>query len=259
MTQKSKNTLLWTPKEESIKGANITRFIKFVNKESGASVSDYSGLYNWSVTEIEQFWEALWKYSGIIHSKSYEKILDERKMPGAKWFEGAELNFAENLLRYRDDKISLISYREDHPVIRLTYKELYTKVAACSAGLKELGVIKNDRVVGFVTNIPETVIAMLAAASLGAVWSSCSPDFGIQGVFDRFNQIQPKILFAIESYQYNGKIIDCTEKIEKITAEISSIERVIKIPHFDDLTSKNTDEIGDGKFIYFIFFQKYRS
>ncbi len=251
MTKKSKNTLLWEPKVESIKDANLTRFIEFVNKKYDTSFSDYYGLYNWSVTEIEKFWEALWKYSGIIHSKSYDKILDERKMPGAKWFDGAELNFAENLLRYRDDEIALISYREDYPVIRLTYIELYTKVAACANGLKKLGVVKNDRVVGFVTNIPETVIAMLAAASLGAVWSSCSPDFGIQGVFDRFNQIQPKILFAIESYHYNGKIIDCTEKIEQITAKISSIERVIKIPHFDDFSSDSVYNENDDKFLYF--------
>ncbi len=251
MTKKSKNTLLWEPKVESIKDANLTRFIEFVNKKYDTSFSDYYGLYNWSVTEIEKFWEALWKYSGIIHSKSYDNILDERKMPGAKWFDGAELNFAENLLRYRDDEIALISYREDYPVIRLTYIELYTKVAACANGLKKLGVVKNDRVVGFVTNIPETVIAMLAAASLGAVWSSCSPDFGIQGVFDRFNQIQPKILFAIESYHYNGKIIDCTEKIEQITAKISSIERVIKIPHFDDFSSDSVYNENDDKFLYF--------
>ncbi len=249
--KKSKSEILWQPNDESIKRANLTRFIEFVNKEYDTSFSDYYGLYNWSIIEIEKFWEALWKYSGIIHSKSYDKILDERKMPGAKWFEGAELNFAENLLHYRDNEIALISYREDHPVIRLTYKELYTKVAACAAGLKKLGVVKGDRVVGFVTNIPETVIAMLATTSMGAVWSSCSPDFGIQGVFDRFNQIQPKILFAIESYQYNGKIIDCTEKIEQITAKISSIEKVIKIPYFDDLSNKNTDEIDEDKFIYF--------
>ncbi|MCH6575587.1 MAG: AMP-binding protein, partial [Bacteroidetes bacterium] len=183
MPKKSKNTLLWNPNKKTVSEANITMFTEFVNREFGTSISNYSGLYNWSVIEIEKFWEALWKYSTIIHSKSYDKILDERKMPGAKWFEGAELNFAENLLRYRDDEIALISYREDHPVIRLTYKELYKKVAACAAGLKKLGVVKNDRVVGFVTNIPETVIAMLAATSLGAVWSSCSPDFGIQGVF----------------------------------------------------------------------------
>ncbi len=251
MTKKSKNTLLWEPSDESIKGANITRFIEFVNKEFGTSVSNYSGLYNWSVTEIEKFWEALWKYSGIIHSKSYDKILDERKMPGAKWFEGAELNFAENLMRYRDDEIALISYREDHPTIKLTYNELYMKVADCAAGLKKMGVAKGDRVVGFVTNIPETVIAMLAATSIGAVWSSCSPDFGIQGVFDRFNQIQPKILFAIESYQYNGKVINCLEKIEQIADRIPTIEKVVKIKHFDDLSTENTSEKDDGKFIYF--------
>ena len=251
MAKKSKNTLLWNPNKKKLSEANITKFIEFVNGEFGTSVSDYSGLYNWSVTEIEKFWETLWKYSGIIHSKTYDKILDERKMPGAKWFEGAELNFAENLLRYRDDEIALISYREDHPVIRLTYKELYKKVAACAAGLKKLNVVKGDRVVGFVTNIPETVIAMLAATSLGAVWSSCSPDFGIQGLFDRFNQIQPKILFAIESYQYNGKIVDCTEKIEQITAKISSIERVIKITHFDNLSTEGIYEVRGDKYLYF--------
>ncbi|MGB5893617.1 MAG: acetoacetate--CoA ligase [Ignavibacteriaceae bacterium] len=251
MQKKSKNTLLWCPNEKTVNDANITKFIEFVNKEFGISISDYSGLYNWSVTEIEKFWQALWNYSGIIHSKNYDKILDKRKMPGAKWFEGAELNFAENLLRYRDDDIALISYREDLPVIRLTYEELYTKVAACAAGLKKMGVVKGDRVVGFVTNIPETVIAMLASTSLGAVWSSCSPDFGIQGVFDRFNQIQPKILFAIESYQYNGKVINCLENIEQIADRIPSIEKVVKIPHFDYLSNENTNEIDEGKFIYF--------
>ncbi|MGB5850296.1 MAG: acetoacetate--CoA ligase [Ignavibacteriaceae bacterium] len=251
MQKKSKNTLLWCPNEKTVNDANITKFIEFVNKEFGISISDYSGLYNWSVTEIEKFWQALWNYSGIIHSKNYDKILDKRKMPGAKWFEGAELNFAENLLRYRDDDIALISYREDLPVIRLTYEELYTKVAACAAGLKKIGVVKGDRVVGFVTNIPETVIAMLASTSLGAVWSSCSPDFGIQGVFDRFNQIQPKILFAIESYQYNGKVINCLENIEQIADRIPSIEKVVKIPHFDYLSNENTNEIDEGKFIYF--------
>jgi acetoacetyl-CoA synthetase len=250
VAKKPKNKPLWKPSKKTVSEANITKFIEFVNMEFGTTFSDYSGLYDWSVTEIENFWEALWNYSGIIHSKNYDKILDERKMPGAKWFEGADLNFAENLLRYRDDEIALISYREDHPVIKLTYNELYTKVAACAAGLKKIGVTRDDRVVGFVTNIPETVIAMLAATSLGAVWSSCSPDFGLQGVFDRFNQIQPKILFAIESYQYNGKVINCLEKIEQIADRIPAIKKVIKIKHFDDLSNENTSEIDDGKFIY---------
>ncbi len=122
-------------------------------------------------------------------------------MPGAKWFEGAELNFAENLLKYRDNKTAIISYREDLPKVTLTYQELYQKVSSCVNELRNLGVNKGDRVAGFITNIPEAIIAMLAATSIGAVWSSCSPDFGLQGVLDRFSQIEPKVLFAIESYQ----------------------------------------------------------
>jgi acetoacetyl-CoA synthetase len=251
VSKKIKNNILWSPKEKKINEANITKFIEFVNREAGTSLTNYYDLYNWSITEIEKFWEALWNYSGIIHSKTYNKILDERKMPGAKWFDGAELNFAENLLRYRDDNIALISHREDLPVVRLTFKEVYDRVAACASGLKKLGVVKGDRVVGFVTNVPETVIAMLAATSLGAVWSSCSPDFGIQGVFDRFNQIQPKILFAIESYQYNGKVVNCLDKIGQIAERIPSIERVIKIPHFDDLSDENTIKVSEDKSIYF--------
>jgi acetoacetyl-CoA synthetase len=247
----SKSKILWQPNNESIKHANITKFIEFVNKEYSTSISDYFELYDWSVTKIEDFWKALWKYSGIIHSKSYNKVLDERKMPGAKWFEGAELNFAENLLRYRDEKIALISYREDNPTVKLTYAELYNLVAACATGLKKLGVGKGDRVAGFVTNIPETVIAMLAATSLGVIWTSCSPDFGIQGVFDRFSQIKPKILFAIESYQYNGKKIDCNEKIDQIVAKIPAIEKVIKIPHFSDFSEQNKTEIKDSNTLYF--------
>ncbi|GMR24971.1 MAG: acetoacetate--CoA ligase [Ignavibacteria bacterium] len=251
MKNVSENTLLWQPDKKSIDDANITKFIKFINKEFGTSLSNYSDLYNWSVTDIEKFWEATWKYSGIIHSVEYNSVLNERKMPGAKWFQSAKLNFAENLLRHRDDSIAIISYREDNPTIQLSYKELYSLVAACAAGLKKLGIKKGDRIAGFVTNIPETLIAMLATTSLGAIWSSCSPDFGLGSVLDRFNQIKPRILFAIESYQYNGKLIDCTKKIEQIAEKISAIERVIKIPHFDDFSIHNKDEAIDDNFIYF--------
>jgi acetoacetyl-CoA synthetase len=176
-------------------------------------------------------------------------------MPGAKWFEGAEFNFAENLLRFNDDKIAIISSREDKPDVTLTYSELNKLVALCSTGLKKLGVKNGDRVAGFVTNIPETIIAMLAATSLGATWSSCSPDFGIQGVLDRFGQIKPKVLFAIESYQYNGKNIDCREKIEEIARRIPEIQSVVLIQEFNDIsenysTENNFDE-DKGKFLYF--------
>ena len=245
------SSILWQPHSEQIDQANMTKFMRFVNKEYGNSFSDYFELYNWSVKKIEEFWEAVWKYSGIIHSSEYEFVLDERKMPGARWFGGAKLNFAENLLRYKDDKLALISYRENNPTLKLTYKELYRLVSACASGLKKLGLKKGDRVAGFVTNIPETVIAMLAVTSIGAIWSSCSPDFGIQGVFDRFDQIEPKILFAIESYCYNGKLINCNEKIVQISEKISSIEHVIKIAAFNDFSDKNNSKLTVSKFINF--------
>ncbi len=245
------NNVLYQPDNEQIEKSNLSEFIEFVNKEYSLSITDYNGLYDWSVTEIENFWEAIWKFAGIIHSKGYERVLDKRIMPGAKWFEGARLNFAENLLRYRDDRTALISAREDQPTVRLTYKELYRLTAACAAGLKKLGVKKGDVVAGFVTNIPETVIAMLAVTSLGALWTSCSPDFGIQGVYDRFGQVKPKVLFAIESYQYNGKFIDCRDKIKQIAERIPDIEHVVFIPHFMNPLEYDTSEVKRGKFLNF--------
>ena len=249
--EENNSSTLWLPDPYRIEQANMTKFMKFVNEQYGNSFSDYIELYNWSVEKIDEFWEAIWKYSGMIHSSEYECVLDERKMPGAKWFDGAKLNFAENLLRYRDNKIALISYRENNPAIKLTYTELYKLVSACASGLKKIGLKKGDRVAGFVTNIPETVIAMLATTSIGAVWSSCSPDFGIQGVFDRFDQIEPKILFAIESYSYNGKLVNCNEKIVQISNKISSIKHVIKIAAFNDFSELKNYKLKEDKFVEF--------
>ena len=247
--------LLWKPTEQRIRDSNFSYYYEYLRKEFNLSFSDYFELYKWSVKEIETFWESIWKYSGIVHSKTYNKVLDQRIMPDAKWFEGAELNFAENLLRYRDEKTAIISSREDKPDIKISYKELYRLFTACSAGLKKLGVKKGDRVAGFVTNIPETVIAMLATTSIGAVWTSCSPDFGLQGVLDRFGQVKPKVLFAIEEYQYNGKNINCREKVESIVRKIPEIEHAVWIPIFQDLTndelSENKFQIPTDKYLYF--------
>jgi acetoacetyl-CoA synthetase len=242
---------LWQPNQEQIESSNLTSFIKFVSDEYNKSIDSYDKLYNWSITEIEQFWETIWKYSGIIHSKSYDFVIDERKMPGATWFGGAELNFAENLLRFRNNKIAIIGYKEDNSIVKLTYTELYDKVKACASGLKELGVEKNDRVAGFVTNTPEAVIAMLAVTSLGAVWSSCSPDFGLQGVIDRFGQIEPVVLFATENYNYNGKFVNCRNKIEKISEAIPQIKNVIIISEAENYSIKNIDEFDNTKFLNF--------
>lgn len=214
---------LWAPTEERISQSNLTSFTRYVEDLLNTKIFSYQELYDWSVTEIEEFWKSIWIISGIIHSKPYRKVLSGKKMPGSRWFEGAELNFAENLLRYRDDHTALISSRENSQTVELKYSELYNAAASVSAFLKAIGLKKGDRVAGFVNNVPESIIAMLASTSLGALWSSCSPDFGHKGVLDRFGQIQPKILFAIESYYYNGKLIDCSEKIEAIRKSIPSI------------------------------------
>ncbi len=246
---------LWIPSKQRINNSNFKSFIKFLKKEYNLSFKNYSELYDWSVTDIENFWESIWKYSGLIHSKSYDNILDRRIIRGAKWFTGTKINFAENLLRYNDDGKAIISSREDKPDVSLTYKQLNKLVAQCAAGLKKIGVKKGDRVAGFVTNIPETIIAMLSATSLGAIWSSCSPDFGIQGVLDRFGQIKPKVLFAIESYQYNGKKINSISKINDIVQGIPEIENIILIESFSELifdsSTKNEKDIKISKYLYF--------
>jgi acetoacetyl-CoA synthetase len=251
----SKTKPLWIPSEGRIKNSNFSKYYDFLRKEYNLSFYNYSELHSWSVTEIETFWESIWKFSEITHSKPYKRVLSKRIMPGARWFESAELNFAENLLKFRDDHIAIVSSREDKPNVVLTYKQLYELVSACSEGLRKLGVKKGDRIAGFVTNVPETVIAMLATTSLGAVWTSCSPDFGLQGVIDRFGQVKPKILFAIEEYQYYGKLIDCREKVEEVVSLIPDIERLIWIPQFQQLDSvqkiNQKSKVDSSKYIVF--------
>jgi acetoacetyl-CoA synthetase len=220
----------------------MSAFMRYVEQIINKPISNYDELYKWSISDIEEFWKSIWIIAGIIHSKKYDRILSERKMPGARWFEGAELNFAENLLKFRDHHPALISSREDKPTVRISYEQLYSYTASCAAGLKELGVEKGDRVAGFISNIPEAVIGMLASTSLGAVWSSASPDFGIQGILDRFSQIRPKILFAVESYQYNGKSINCLDKIKEIAGQIPEIKKIVLVSHFYDFATKETQK-----------------
>ena len=234
---------IWKPSAERIHHSNMSAFMRYAEEILNKPISNYNDLYNWSVTEIEEFWKSVWITAGVIHSKKYNAVLSGEKMTGVKWFAGAELNFAENLLKFRDDHTAIISSREDKPVLKISYAELYSYVASCAEGLKKLGVKKGDRVAGFISNIPEAIIGMLAATSMGAIWSSASPDFGLQGILDRFSQIKPKILFAVENYQYNGKIIDCREKIEKIEENIPEIENVIVVSRFYDFSSEEEKSI----------------
>lgn len=226
---------LWRPSEKQIDDANMTRFIRFVNHRYGLSFTEYNALYEWSVTAISDFWAALWDFLDIIHSKGYDRVLDDdTKMPGAEWFQGASLNFAENLLRYRDAHTALIFKSEAKPAVKITYAELYDQVARMALSMKNAGVVRGDRVAGFMPNMIETVVAMLAASSIGAVWSSCSPDFGIKGVLDRFGQIEPKILFCPDGYFYNGKSFDSLERVAGILDDLPATEKVVVVPYVNE-------------------------
>jgi acetoacetyl-CoA synthetase len=224
--------LLWKPSEEQIKKTNMYRFMNFINERFGKDFQEYAPLHHWSIDNISDFWAAFWEFADVIHSKPYDQVVDDdTKMPGAKWFSGARLNFAENLLRYRDDQIALIFKGEAQDSTKMTYAQLYDEVARLASSLKDLGIQPGDRVVGFMPNMPQSIIAMLAATSLGATWSSCSPDFGIKGVLDRFGQIKPRVLFTANGYSFKGKKLDSLERISNILKELPSIEKVVVVPY----------------------------
>ena len=223
---------LWEPSSERIEHSNIKAFMAKINQQQGLKLDSYDDLYQWSIDDISGFWEAFWEFGDIIHSVGYDQAVDDPyKMPGAKWFSGARLNFAENLLRYRDDQAALIFHGEDQVRRQLSYAQLYDEVARTAAALKQMGIKPGDRVVGFMPNMPESIIAMLAAVSLGAVWSSCSPDFGIKGVLDRFGQIRPRVLFTADGYFFKGRHLDSLERIGEILKQIETVEKVVVVPY----------------------------
>jgi len=223
---------LWKPSEETVRQTNMYRFMNFINDRHGQKFAEFEPLYQWSIENIADFWAAFWEFADIKASKPYAQVVDDLGgMPGAKWFSGARLNFAENLLRYRDDRIALIFKGEAQDAIYMTYAQLYDEVARLAKSLKETGVVPGDRVVGFMPNMPQSMIAMLAATSLGAAWSSCSPDFGIKGVLDRFGQIQPKILFTANGYSFKGKTIDSLSRISDILKQLPSTQKVVVVPY----------------------------
>ncbi|MEX1347160.1 MAG: acetoacetate--CoA ligase [Desulfobacterales bacterium] len=226
--------LLWKPSQERIGNSNMYRFMNVINDKYHQNFSEYAPLHQWSIENIADFWETMWEFADIIASKPYDQVIDDvTKMPGARWFSGARLNYAQNLLRFRDDKVALIFKGEGQPSTKMTYGELYDEVARLAQSLKAAGVQAGDRVVGFMPNMPATIVAMLAATSLGATWSSCSPDFGIKGVLDRFGQIQPKILFTANGYSFKGKPVDSLSRIADILKQLPSIEKVVVVPYTD--------------------------
>ncbi len=224
------------------------RFMQNVNRSYGKRFTDYDALYQWSVENITEFWSEMWVFAGIKATQNYDQVIDDpSKMPGAKWFAGSRLNFAENLLRFRDARTALVFKGEDTIRRTLTYKELFSATAKLAESLRKAGIVAGDRVVGFMPNMPESIIAMLAATSLGATWSSCSPDFGIKGVLDRFGQTKPKVLFTADGYYFKGKPLDCLAKIAGIAKQIPSLEKIIVVSYIQE----NTNIAGLPKAIHF--------
>jgi len=211
------NEPMWSPSSEAIEQSRLAAFEKYLEATLGLRFSGYQDLHCWSVDNSANFWKSMWDFCGGVLSQEPTTILqDADKFPGAKWFVGAKFNFAENLLRQYDNDLAIVSRLENGERKEISRSELLAKVTALASSLRAMGVVKGDRVVGFMPNVGETVIAMLAATSLGAIWSSCSPDFGLSGVIDRFGQVQPKVLFACDGYYYNGKTIDCSSRISDI-------------------------------------------
>ena len=240
---------LWQPSAERIARSQLAQFTAFVKARfPEAEVSDYQQLHQWSITATEDFWRSIWDYCDVISSQSSERVVTDRdRMPGASWFPDARLNFAENLLRRCGDSTAIVSLLENGTRSEVSFDALYAQVAALSAALKSHGVVAGDRVAGFMPNVTETVVAMLAATSLGAVWTSCSPDFGFQGVMDRFGQVKPKVLFAADGYYYNGKLHDSLAKVRQLAEEIESLEHVVVV----ELMALKADISGIKKAVHY--------
>ncbi|GMR14964.1 MAG: acetoacetate--CoA ligase [Gammaproteobacteria bacterium] len=224
---------LWSPGTLRVQQANLTRFIRLVQLESDPGVTDYASLYRFSIESPKAFWRAMWEFGGVIGEAGNRTVENFDRMPGARWFPDASLNFAENMLRYRDAREALVFRSETGLQSSLSYRQLYQQVAAVVSSLRSLGIEPGDRVGGYMPNLPETIIAMLATTSIGAIWSSCSPDFGINGVVDRLGQIEPKVLFCATAYTYNGKQHDCLARVREIQQRINGIQKIIVTPYTD--------------------------
>jgi acetoacetyl-CoA synthetase len=226
---------LWEPSQERIEEANLTRFARQAIRDWKLEFNDYPAFYRWTAESPEQFWDSVWKFAGVHSSvKGARVLVDGGLMPGARWYPDARLNFAENLLRRRDASTALVFWGENRVRRRLAHSELYDQVSRVAQGLRALGVKPGDRVAAYLPNMPEAITAMLAAASIGATFSTCSPDFGVRGVLDRFGQIAPVVLFAADGYFYNGKRIDSLERVREIAAGLPSLKRVVVAPYVSD-------------------------
>lgn len=242
MTESSVPRVLWEPDERRIDSANIVAFARWAAQEKGVDAFggdstrardfDYDALWRWSVTDVDGFWASIWDYYGVRADTPYEAVLADRSMPGARWFPGATLNYARHIFEDRDDDAVAIRHATElRGLGEWTWGELRERTAAIAAGLRELGVGVGDRVAAYLPNLPETAAAFYAVASLGATWSSCSPDFGVRSVIDRFAQIEPKVLLAVDGYRYGGKDFDRRPVVEELRAALPTVERTVLLDH----------------------------
>jgi acetoacetyl-CoA synthetase len=226
---------LWEPSPAAIERSNMTRYMRWLAQERDLEFEDYESLWRWSTIELEQFWASIWDFCEVITHAPYERVLANREMPGAEWFPGAKLSYPEHVFRDRDETGTAIFHASElRPLAEISWGELADKVARATAALRGLGVERGDRVVAYLPNIPEAVIGFLASASIGAIWSSCSPDFGAASVVDRFAQIEPKVLLAVDGYRYGGKDFDRREVVAGLRREMPTLEHVVVVPYLDD-------------------------
>jgi acetoacetyl-CoA synthetase len=241
---------LWLPSADAVERANITRFTRWVAQTHDVTMSDYAALHRWSIDSPEVFWQSVWDFCGVVAERQGATVTaNYPSMPGSEWFPDVRLNFAQNLLRRRDDAPAIIFGSESGLEQTWSYAQLYAEVNAVAKALRGVGVGRDDVVVGWLPNIPQTIAASLGAASLGAIWASCSTDFGVEAVVDRFSQLSPKILFAVDGYQYAGKHHDCLSRLVEIQARMPSIEHTVLIPYLDSMqpraTLASTSRYGD--------------
>jgi len=240
--------LLWTPSAAQVEDANLTRFSKWLARERGLQFESYDALWQWSVTELEEFWQAMWDYFGVRSSAPHTRVLGKRAMPGAEWFPGARLNYAQHVLRKERAGIdALLFMSETTPLTGLSWETFAGQVRILATRLRELGVHPGDRVAAYLPNIPETMIAMLAATAIGAIWACCSPDFGSRGVIDRVQQLAPKVLFCVDGYRYGGKAFERKTELAEIVAALEGLEHVVHLPY---LNSEDRTGPSDGALLW---------
>ncbi len=237
--------ILWQPSEDLIKNTRLKHYLDWLSEEKGLSFNCYHDAWAWSANQPAGFWESIWQYFDIKAHSPYRQVLSDESMPGAKWFEGSTLNYAEHIFRQESAaRPAIIFQSERHKQREVSWAELKEQVAHMAAYLKSIGVGKGDRIVAFLPNIPEATVAFLAGCSIGAIWSSCSPDFGVNSVVDRFQQIEPKVLFAVDGYQYNGKPYDKMVEVQGLCDQLPTLEKVVLLPYLDEQAT--AENIPDG-------------